>query len=107
MLVVVHTQELGLLGSTELQARNHVDGLGQDGRHDESVGAAGDNVGDLDVHELVVAVNPAARDSHVDTVEADNRARGEEGVEDETNNTADTVLGEDIERVVDLEEKFD
>src|SRR5438105_3398074 len=41
VLVVIHTQELGLLSSPELKSRNHVNNLCKDGRHDKGVTRAG------------------------------------------------------------------
>ena len=38
MLIVIHTKELGFLRSTELEARDKVDNLGDDGGHNEGVG---------------------------------------------------------------------
>lgn len=107
VLVIVHTEELSLLGGTELQAGDQIDELGDDGGHDESVGGAGDDGSDLPSEENVVAVEETTGEAGVDAVEANNLAGGEEGVEDETDHAADTVLSEHIEGVVDAEEELD
>lgn len=107
MLVVVHAEEFGLLGGTELEAGDEVDGLGDDGGDDECVGGATDNGGNLPADEDVVAVHEATLGTSVDAVETDDTARGEEGVEEEADNAADTVLSENIEGVVDTNEELD
>lgn len=107
MLVVVHAQELSLLGGAQLEPGHHVDELGDDGGHDERVGGAGDDGSDLPAEEDVVAVEEAADGARVDAVEADDLAGREEGVEDEADDTADAVLGEDVEGVVDVDEELD
>ena len=50
-----------------------------------------------------VAVKETTLGTGVDTIETDDGIGGEEGVEDETDNTADTVLSEDIEGIVDAD----
>ncbi len=107
MLVIIHTEKLSLLRGTELQAGNHVDGLGDDGRHNKGVGAAGHNVSDLDVEKLVVLVEEAAGDASVDTIQADDVIGSEEGVEDQTDNAADSVFSEHIEGVVNANEELE
>lgn len=107
-LVVIHTEELGLLAGAQVQTGDEVDNLGENGREDKGVSAASHNVGDLDVKLLPVVVDPSAvNDTVVDAVQTNNVVGSEESVEDEANNTADTVLSEHIERVVDLNEKLD
>lgn len=106
-LVVVHTKQLGLLGGPQLQAWDHVDAVGDEGGHDEGVAAAGDDVGDLDVELFVVVDEPTANPrANVDAVEAHDGVRAEKGVEDESDDTGDTMLGEDIHRVVDPDPVF-
>lgn len=100
MLVVIHTKKLGLFGGTEVQARNQVDSLGNDGGHDECVSSRGHDIGDLDVKDLPVVVDPAASGASVDTVQADNVVSGEEGVEEETDDATDSVFGPHVERVI-------
>ncbi len=56
VLVVVHAEQLGLGACAQVQARDEVDGLGDDGGHDKGVGGAGDDEGDLDVQLLAVVV---------------------------------------------------
>jgi hypothetical protein len=105
-LVVIHTKEFGLLGCSEVKTRDHVDNVGENGRHDKGVGGAGDDVSNLNVELLVVVVDPAASHTSVDTVESDDVVGSEESVEDESNHTGDTVLSEDIHRIVDADPEF-
>lgn len=107
VLVVVHAEQLGLLGGAELEAGDEVDDLGDGGGHDEGVGGGGDDDGDLPAEDDVVAVHEAADSARVDTVEADDAAGGEEGVEEEADDAADAVLGEDVEGVVDADKELD
>ena len=106
VLVVVETDELGLLTGAEVQARDQVDQLGDDDRHDERVGGTGHDVGDLDVKLPVILVDESSRDLAVDAVEADDPVVGEEGVPHETNHAADRVFGEHVHGVVDADEHF-
>lgn len=107
VLVIVHAQEFSLLRSAELQAGNEVDDLGDDGGNTESPGTGSEDHGNLVAHDDVVAIEEAASEASVDTVKGNNGLRSEESVEDEANDTADTVLSEDIERVVDLDKELD
>jgi hypothetical protein len=107
VLVVVHAQKFSLLGSAKLQAGNEVDDLGDDGGNTESPGAGSENHGNLVTHDDVVAIEEATGKASVDTVEGNNGLRSEESVEDEADDTADTVLSEDIERIVDLDKELD
>src|SRR4051812_49260206 len=107
VLVVVHAQQLGLLAGAQVQAGHHVDGLGDEGRHDKRVGGAGDQVGNLDVQLLPVLVEPATRDdAGADAVEADDVVGGEEGVEDQADHAADAVLSKHVERVVNADQEL-
>jgi hypothetical protein len=54
-----------------------------------------------------VAVEETTLGTGVDTIETDDGVGGEEGVEDETDDTADSVLSEDIEGVVNADEELD
>jgi hypothetical protein len=107
MLVIVHTKEFSLLGSTKLKTRDEIDDLGNDGRHDEGVCRGTNNGSDLPADNDVVTIHETTHDTSVDSVEADDGTAGEESVENETDNTADTVLSEDIERVVNSDEELD
>lgn len=100
-LIVIHPKQLGFLGSAEVKTRDEVDGVGEDGGHDEGVGSAGDNVGDLDVELLVIVIDPATgNDAGVDPVETDDVGCAEQGVGEEAEHPGHTVLSEDIHRVV-------
>ena len=96
-LVVVHAEQFGFFRRAQVQARDEVDGVGDEGGDDEGVGGRGDDVGYLHVHLSVVAVQPAAGDvARVDAVEADDVVGAEEGVEEEADHAADSVFGEDV-----------
>lgn len=107
VLVVVHTQQLGLLASPQLKARNEIDALGDDRRHDEGVGGASDNVSDLDVKLLPVVVDPTADNAVVHTVQTDNVVGTKERVEDQTDHSTDSVFSEHIERIVNANQELD
>lgn len=107
MLIIVHTEKLGLLGGTKLQAGNQVNDLGNGGRHGKSIGGRGKDDSDLPADNCVVAVKETTFGTRVDTIKADDLLGGEESVEDEANHATDTVFGEDIERVVNMNEEFD
>lgn len=107
VLVVVHAEKLGLLRGAKLEAGDEVDDLGDRGGHDEGVGAGGDDGGDLPAENDEVAIEETALGTGVDTIETDDGIGGEESVEDETDDTADTVLSEDIEGIVNADEELD
>ena len=91
-----------------MQARDEVDGEREQGGDGEGVTGGSDDVGELDVQLAPVAVREAARDeAGVDAVEADDVVGAEERVGQEADHAADSVLGEDVERVVDAEVVFD
>lgn len=107
VLVIVHTQELGLLGSAELEARDEVDCLSNESRDDKGICAGGDNGSDLPAHDNVVSVKETANERAVHTVEANDLVGGEEAVEDEADNATDVMLSEDVEGIVDADEELD
>lgn len=107
MLVIVHTKEFGLLRSTKLKTRDEVNDLGNDGGHNEGVRRSTNNGSDLPANDNVVAVHESTCGTSVDAVESDDRTASEESVENETNDTANTVLSEDIERVINSDEELD
>lgn len=91
-----------------MQPGDHVDTVGEDGRHDEGVAGRGADVGHLDVELFVVVVEPAAGDeAGVDAVETDDPVCGEEGVEDEADHASDAVLSEHVHTVVDADQELD
>lgn len=103
-LIVVHAEKLCFLGCAEVEAGDEVDGVGDDGGHDEGVAGGCDNVGDLDVELFVVVIDPAAGDyASVDTVKPDNVTSTEESVGEESEHTSDTVLSKNVHGVVDSE----
>ena len=107
MLVVVHTEQLSLGRRTQVEAGDHVDGLSDEGGDNKGVGAAGNSEGDLNVQLLPVVVDPASLELHVDTVETNDVIGTEEGVENETDDTTDSMLSEHIESVVNLDHELD
>lgn len=107
MLVVVHTEELGLFRGAEMETRDHIDGLGDEDRHDEHVGAASDNVGNLDIEQAEVPVKETTSDASVDAIEADNVVGREEGIEKQANDATDTMLSEHVEGVVNTDEELE
>ena len=91
-----------------MKAGDHVDELGDDSGHDKGVGAAGDDEGDLNVQLLPGVVQPATHGgARVDAIQSDDIACSEEGVEKESDNAADSVLGEDIQGIIDADEELD
>jgi hypothetical protein len=73
-LIIIHTNELCMIGSSEVQERNQAEYFGDGSRHYEHVGAACTDVRKLDIELLVVVVDPPALDSRVDTIERDDIA---------------------------------
>lgn len=106
-LVVVHTEELCLLRCAQLEAGDLVDDEGEEGTDDEGVDGAGDDVGDLLVDRGWLAGDSTGGESVVNTVETDDVVGTEDSVEEETPHSSDTVLSEDIERIVDLNPELD
>lgn len=105
-LVVVHTKELSLFRGTEVETGDLVDGESDDGADYEGVGGAGDDVCELNVQLLPVVHDPSTCDG-VYTVKADDVGRSEDAVEEETDHSCDTVLGEHIEGIIDLNPELD
>jgi len=77
-----------------------VDGVGEEGRHNEAVGCASDDVCNLDVELLPVAVQETSGDAIVYTVKTDDVVGPEESIEDKTDNSSDAVLSEHIHRII-------
>jgi hypothetical protein len=106
-LVVVHAEKLSLFGGTQLEAGDLVDDEGEDGADSEGVDGDGDDVGDLLVDGRGGAGDGASCDSVVDAVEANDVVGGKDAVEEESNHSGDSVLSEDIERIVNLDPELD
>lgn len=103
---LVHAHDLLLLGSTELEAGDEVQDEQDGAADDERVGHAADSVGEL-VRELdPMLVEPAAADLG-EAVKMGYVVRGEETGQEITDETSNTVDGEDIERVIDMEEELE
>lgn len=106
-LIVVNSDQFGMVGSAEVEARDQAEDLGDAGGDDKDVGAACNNVCDLDVELLVVLVEEAARNGGVNVIEGDDLSGGEESVEDETDDSCQSVLCEEIESVINADEMLD
>jgi hypothetical protein len=106
-LVIVHTEKLGLLGSTELETGDLVDDEGEDGADGEGVNGNGDNVRDLLVDRGGGTGNGTSRDTVVNTVEANDVVGTENAVEEKSDHSSDTVLSEHIEGIVNLDPELD
>jgi hypothetical protein len=106
-LVIIHTEKLSLLGSTELKTGDFVDGESEDGADGKGVGGNGNDVGDLLVNGGRGASDGAAHDAVVDSVESDNVVGTKDAVEEETNHSSDTVLSEHIEGIINLDPELD
>ena len=106
-LVVVHTEELSLFGSAELEAGDLVDGEGEESADDKRVGGDSDDVGNLLVDGCGSAGDGTTLESVVDAVESDDVVGTEDAVEEKSNHSSDTVLSEHIERIVDLDPELD
>ena len=106
-LVVVHAEELGLLGCAQLEAGDGIDGVADQAGDNEGVGGGGEDVGDLDTELLPVLVDPAAGHAVVDSVKPDDVVGAEQPVEDETDHARDTVLSEHIHGIVDVDQVLD
>lgn len=107
-LVVVHTEQLCLLGRPQGQPGDGIDGDSDDGRDDKGVRTCGCDVRNLDIQLLVVVDDPAADSgAGVDAIEADDSVVAEEGVEKKADDTGNAVFGEDVHGVVDADPVFD
>lgn len=107
MLVVVHAEKFGFLRCTQLETRNEIDDFSDDGGHDKGICGSGNDSSNLPSNKLVVVVEKATNGATVDSVETNDATAGEKSVEDEANHATDTVLSENVERVVDADEKLD
>jgi len=97
---VVDAEDLGLLGGAQREARDQVHDEEDDAGAAERVDAARDRVRQLVAQLDPVVVEPAAGDLG-EAVEVRDVVGREEGREDVADQTADGVLGEDVQRVVD------
>ena len=84
-----------------MQSGDLVDDKCEEGRHDEGVAGAGDDVDYLDVKLSVVVVDPAAiDDAGIDPIKANDIVGCKKTIEDETDHASDTVLREDVHAVI-------
>jgi len=106
-LIIIHTQELSLLRSTEMHTGDLVDNERENGADDEGVCGASDDVGDLLVDGRRGTGDGTSGKTVVDAVEADDVVRAEDTVEEETDHSSDTVLSEDIEGIINADPELD
>ena len=106
-LVIVHTQKLSLLGSTEVHTGDLVDDERKDSTDGEGVCGAGGDVGDLLVDSRRSTGDGTSGEAVVDAVEADDVVRAEDTVKEETDHSSDTVLSEHIEGIVNADPELD
>lgn len=107
MLVIVHTKQFGFLRGAQLETRNEIDDFSNDGGHDKGIGGTGNDNSDLPSNKLIVVVEKTTDGAAIDSVETNDATASEKGVEDEANHATDTVLSENVERVVDANEELD
>lgn len=105
-LSIIDANDLGLLRSAKSEAWDEVHDPKDDGGHDERVAEASAAVGELVAQLDVVAIWPASRDLG-EAVEVGDISLGEEGGEKVADDSANTMGGEDIERVVVAEDKLE
>ena len=106
-LVIIHTKQLSFFRGAQVQTGDFIDDEGEDGADDEGVCGAGDDVGNLLVDSGTLAGNGTSCKTVVDSVETDDVIGAENAVEEKTPHSSDTVLGEHIERIVDLDPELD
>ena len=104
---LIDTKNFTFRRGTEFESRDKVDTLGDKGSHHKGIGAGCSNIGNLFVKSLPVLVNESAVDANVNIIEGDNIGRGEESVHDKTDDTANSVLSEEIEGVIDADKVLD
>jgi hypothetical protein len=90
-----------------METRDEVDTLGKKSCDNKGVDTACNDECQLLVQLLPLLVNPTSKITDVDTVKGDDRTIGEEGVHEQTNDTTNRVLSEEIEGVVDADEVLD
>jgi len=106
-LVVVHAEKFSLFGCAELETRDLVDTVGENGADNERVRGAGNDVSDLLVDRGGSTGDGTTLKTVVDTVESDDVVGTEDAVEEKTPHSSDAVLSEHIERIVDLDPELD
>lgn len=103
---LVHTHDLFLLRSTELETWDQVDHKEDDAAENKGVRHTSDTVTQL-VGELdVVVVDPATFD-HGSTVKSCNVVGSEQTGEEISDKTTNTVDGEDIEGIINVEKELE
>lgn len=107
-LVIVHAEKLGFFGSSELEAWNLIDDESEDGGDDEGVSGGSADVAELDIELLPIVLDPTTSvETSVHTIETNNVACTEYTIGEEAKHAGDPVLGEHIERIINLDPEFD
>ena len=105
-LSIVDAEDLGFLRGAQGEAGDQVHDEEDDAGAEEGVGCARDGIGDLVAELNPVLVEPAAVDLG-EAIEVRYVVGGEEGCEDVADESTDGVLSEDIEGIVDAEDKLE
>ena len=91
-----------------MEARDPVDGRGDDEGDREGPARGGADVGKLFVELPIVVIDPAAGDdAGVDAVEADDVGCAKQGIGHQTKHAGDGVFGEDVKGIIDFQQVFD
>lgn len=106
-LVVVHAEEFGFLGCTEIEAGDLVDDKGEKSTDGKGICSDGHNVSNLLVNGLGSSSNGATCNAGVDTVESDDIVGSKDAVDEQSPHASDAVLSKDIKGVVNLDPEFD
>ena len=102
-MILVNADDFSLLRSAKRASRDVIDDHKEDEGHDGSVRADRDGVGELNAELTVVVVDPASRDDG-ESIEESDAAVGEETSAESADESSDTVGGEDIEGVIEVED---
>lgn len=105
-LGIIDTKDLGLLGGAEGKAGDEVHDEEDDAGAAEGVGETSDGVSEL-VSELDPVTSDPASGDLGGAIEVGNVGSGEDTGEEVTDDTANTVLSEDIKSVVDVDEELE
>lgn len=108
-LVIVHAEKLSLLRRAKVKTRDEVDGVSNQGAHDECIGGARDDVSNLLVNggEVAGEETTAGSGDLSAAAETNDVVSAEEGVEEQADHASDAVLSEHIHRVIDFDPVLD
>lgn len=96
-----------MVGRPKVESGNEADEFGDSGRDNKDIGRRCEDKGDLDVELLPVAVHESTENFGVDLVKRDDPLGSKETVENEANDSGQTVLCEQIEGVIDVDQVLD